>query len=363
MSLTLAAKASSTPLLTRAAKKAAPNPVFKAEPVAEGPLAPLIEMLRYRRPAGSKSERAFITRFIDVLPGVIRDGFGNRLVRVGEGSPILWSAHTDTVHRAEGMQKLTIDQGRIQAVNSNCLGADDTVGCFLLIEMIKAGVPGLYIFHREEEIGGNGSRHIARSTPEVLDGIDFAIAFDRKGYDSVISHQFGRCCSDDFAKALAGVLGAGYRPDATGVFTDTANYTELIAECTNVSCGYFNEHTPIESVDIAFVRQLLDTLLAADFSGLVATRKPGLPPLYEPRPRTASALQDDFGFDRYTPEDYAHASGRETYRPSSSTYDLAELERFCQRHPAVVADYLHNGGHTVDDLEDWAGTGSDAAWR
>ena len=44
-------------------------------------------------------------------------------------------------------------------------------------EMILAGIPGLYVFHRNEESGGAGSDWIARETPWELHGIKAAIAF------------------------------------------------------------------------------------------------------------------------------------------------------------------------------------------
>ena len=44
---------------------------------------------------------------------------------------------------------------------SDCLGADDGAGVFLMLEMIDANVEGTYIFHRGEERGGWGSSQIA----------------------------------------------------------------------------------------------------------------------------------------------------------------------------------------------------------
>ena len=29
-----------------------------------------------------------------------------------------------------------------------------------------------------------------------------------------------------------------YATDPTGIFTDTANFVDIIPECTNISCGY-----------------------------------------------------------------------------------------------------------------------------
>jgi hypothetical protein len=45
---------------------------------------------------------------------------------------------------------------------SSCLGADDAAGVWLLCEMIRAGIPGLYVFHRNEERGGRGAEFFAK---------------------------------------------------------------------------------------------------------------------------------------------------------------------------------------------------------
>lgn len=239
----------------------------------------LMDMLTYKRPAGSKTERRFIREFIHPL-GVDTDAMGNLYKRIGR-APVVWSCHTDTVHRDGGTQAISVAAGRVvlaKTSQSNCLGADDTAGVWLLTEMIKANRPGLYIFHRAEEIGGVGSSHIASKTPNLLTGMDCAIALDRRGTTDIITHQAGgRCCSDAFAGALARALGTGYAPDSGGLFTDTANYTGLIGECTNVSVGYYSEHSAREALDIEHVLKLRQALLAIDTESLPIERTPGEP--------------------------------------------------------------------------------------
>ena len=123
-----------------------------------------LDMLAYKRPNGSASERKFINRFLRPL-SVQEDAAGNLIKRIGT-APVLWSSHTDTVHRDSGKQHVILcEDGYVRAVGSDCLGADDASGMWIMIEMIKAGVEGLYIFHRGEECGGHGSSHIASKTP------------------------------------------------------------------------------------------------------------------------------------------------------------------------------------------------------
>lgn len=311
----------------------------------------LLDMLTYKRPAGSRTEAEFITKFLMPFDPHI-DGFGNLLIQIGENPTIMWSSHTDSVHHSDGRQELQFHGNMVSAkvekvpvvrkgktergLSTNCLGADCAAGVWLMMEMMKAGVPGLYIFHREEEIGGNGSSFIARETPEILEGIRFAIAFDRKGYDSVITHQGGRTASDAFAESLAAILGGVFKPDPTGLFTDTANYTGLIAECSNVSVGYFAAHGPTESLDIEFLRQLRDTLITADFSTLVEERKPA--------PKRAW----------WDEEDDEHPYGGGMGRFSFHRDRLETLEDFCWNNTGVVADFLDMMGITLEDLKEYA---------
>lgn len=241
-------------------------------------LTTLLEMLRYRRPAGSKTERKFIKTFLHPL-GVRADAYGNYYKRIGT-APILWSSHTDTVHDCKGMQTVGFDGDEVGIASiegiSSCLGADDTAGVWLMIELIKAKREGLYIFHREEEIGRKGSQYIAKENAKLLEGIKFAIALDRKEKTSIITHQMSkRCCSEEFSASLAAELGMGHKSDPTGSYTDTASYVDLIGECTNLSVGYVNAHSKMERLDLVHILVLRGALLKLDISKLVEKRKAG----------------------------------------------------------------------------------------
>jgi hypothetical protein len=242
----------------------------------------LLTMLTYARPARSMTEAAFINRFIRPL-GATVDPHGNYHLTIGT-SPILWSSHTDTVHRVGGFQTVhydghTVCLSKRSKRHADCLGADDTAGVWLMTELIRAGVSGHYIFHAEEEIGGNGSSDLALQSPDLIAGIEYAIALDRKGTEDIITHQgFGQCCSDAFAASLARQLNRGglqYDGSDRGVFTDTANYTDLVGECTNLSVGYESAHSSRESLNVDHLCQLLDALMGLDVSALVSKRLPG----------------------------------------------------------------------------------------
>jgi len=175
---------------------------------------------------------------------------------VGTGSKILWSGHIDTAHAAGAptAQEIMFDAEVTMLAASKSglpLGADNAAGVWLLTEMIAAGVEGTYVIHRGEECGGVGSAAMAKHWKSLLSTHTHAIAFDRRGTGDVITHQFsGRCCSEKFANQMSTLLGGVYEPCDGGTFTDTANYTHLIPECTNISAGYEREHTAGETLDL-----------------------------------------------------------------------------------------------------------------
>jgi hypothetical protein len=237
------------------------------------------EMLRYRRPARSNSEQEFIARYIDTIPNIYADKYGNRLL-VLEGSKILISCHTDTVHRSGGKQRVQISPQGIASLDpsekqSNCLGADDTAGVYAALRMIDAGVKASFIFHRDEEKGGIGSAWLAREYPEWLEQFNVCLALDRRGtQDIIIEQNWGKCASDEFALGLADQLAMGHHA-ADGIFTDSANYVDLIAECSNISVGYQNEHTPKETLDLEYLDRVIERLIAVDWESIPVVRKPG----------------------------------------------------------------------------------------
>lgn len=242
------------------------------------------DMLTYCRPDRSRTEGKFIAKYLFPL-GVSFDKKGNIYKQIGDNPIVLWSSHVDTVHSTKGFQKIEYwmhkTTGELhfkvaEKSKSSCLGGDDTCGIWLMVQMIRANIPGLYIFHRGEEVGRIGSKWIAEHNKDALKGIKFAIAFDRRGEKSIITYQnSARCCSDEFAKSLGDQLGMGHACDTGGSYTDTASYVDLVAECTNISAGYQDAHCKTEYTNVDYLFRLRDALLKIDVSKLVENRKPG----------------------------------------------------------------------------------------
>lgn len=248
----------------------------------------LATALSTKRPHGSATNVKFTAWLRDQLPldlnkAAFYDGAGNLHVdnRSQASHRTLFVAHVDTVHRNEGKNKITKTKTHWRA-KGDVLGADDGAGVALLMHMIWGGVRGYYIFTQGEERGGVGARYLAEKQASLLGEFDRAIAFDRRGIDSVITHQgWGRCCSDTFGSALADALMDGndnlmMLNDDTGVYTDTAEFTDIIPECTNISVGYAREHTQEESLDLVYYQHLSAAVLSVAWDGLPVERDPSV---------------------------------------------------------------------------------------
>ena len=247
--------------------------------------------LSHKRPDGGQGVIDFTQWLIDYVPvhlqnNIVVDACNNVHIdaRLKPEHRTLFVAHVDTVHHEEGLNhivKETSKKGYFwRASVGSCLGADDGAGVAMLMHMIHAGVAGYYIFTQGEECGGIGAKFLARHQPELLDEFDRAIAFDRRGIDSVITHQGrGRCCSDTFGNALAEALNDAhprmmYLQDNTGIYTDTAEFTDNIPECTNISVGYYGEHGDREYLDMYHFEMLSMAVLKVDWDSLPTERDP-----------------------------------------------------------------------------------------
>lgn len=287
-------------------------------------LARLVLLHTYARPMASPSERKFIDRFIRPT-GAKPDRHGNWIATIGAKPRVLWSCHTDTVHRRSGRQHVLVRDDRWLHLpagsRSNCLGADDTAGIFILLEMMQRGIEGRYVFHYGEERGAIGSSALVEEYPEWLPEIDLAIALDRRGTTDVITHQGGRTASDAFALELATTIGMGYEPSDRGIFTDTERYAGVVPECTNLSVGYEHAHSPDEILDADHVFALSDRL--CEVGSLIATIGATRDPL--------APDHDEFSWlDRY--EDFPSDAVRDDQRSPYLDADFDAVTQYDQRN-------------------------------
>lgn len=214
-----------------------------------------------------------------IFPNLEKDKWGNYFISIGE-SRTMFTSHLDTacslqvdVNQIISKQQIVVTDGK------SILGADDKAGVTILLWLIKNNIPGLYYFFIGEEVGCVGSS--AAAIEGKYKGLyDRVISFDRRGTNSVITHQSSsRSCSDEFAKELSDQLNKFtnlyYKPDNTGVYTDSAEFVDLISECTNISVGYQSEHTFHESQDLYHLNKLALACLDVKWEELPTKRIPG----------------------------------------------------------------------------------------
>jgi hypothetical protein len=267
----------------------------------------LWDLLHLATPHGTEQH------IIDLLPfrdRGVTDKEKNFILKIGENPETMFSCHMDTVHTLPKELKDTGNPGYIRLLTMNddseeklrgylwagvknrndekftpcVLGADDKIGVFIMCELIERKIPGLYIFHAGEECGAPGSRFAAAEYKNTyLKGIKRCIAFDRRGYNDVISFQRGqRRCSKVFAAALADAINKNimipndefkFKGEAEGTFTDSCNYSDIIPECTNISIGYFDQHTSSEKFDyLWFFTNFMPALMQVKWDELPTER-------------------------------------------------------------------------------------------
>jgi hypothetical protein len=300
--------------------------------------------LSLKRDHGSDTEAQFVSWLVSQLPVTMIDIHGNVHVdlRSHEDHRTLFTAHTDTVHRSGGANKVRVD-GHMWRADSAPLGADDGAGVALMCHLIHHQVPAYYIFFRGEECGGVGSSALAENNPELLGDFDRAVAFDRAGYHDVITHQgMGRCCSDTFAAALSEALTSddftiAYTPCDGGVYTDTAEFVDIIPECTNLSVGYARQHGEWEEQDVHFLQQLSLQLLMVRWDELPTARDP----------------QEELRASRYAPWSNAPKGSKTKVTATTQTVVLESEQSFEGNY--LQYSYTDEDIAAMDACEAWLG--------
>ena len=275
--------------------------------------------------------------------GYKEDGFGNYYIEIGDNPSTMFTCHLDTADRKQMKVKHVIDGDIIKTDGTSILGADDKAGMVVLLYMIENKVPGLYYFFIGEERGCVGSSRLSKkwSNSEFSKYITKCVSFDRRGTDSVITEQFyGICCSYKFAMELSDQLNNiektfNYKPDPTGIYTDSAQFTGLIPECTNISVGYYSEHTTSERQDIRHLEKLCKSVIKVDWDSLPILRKPSI-----------DDFDDDFDDDFYETD---MSLGFQTHNFTWINYDgktskMMISDEYIEIEKNTITSYLKSSG-------------------
>ena len=203
-----------------------------------------------------------------------KDEFGNYFMKIGN-SKTIFACHLDNACKNQVDVVHTFDKQYIKTDGKSILGADDKAGLTVILNLIENKIPALYYFFIGEEVGCIGSGNASTQT-DYFNKYDRMICFDRRDTKSIITHQsFERTCSDKFADSLIREYkkqGMVFTKDDGGVYTDCAEFRYIIPECTNMSVGYYNEHTTSEKQDINFLEKLANASIKIDWESLETKR-------------------------------------------------------------------------------------------
>ena len=257
-----------------------------------------LKLTEFTTPHGKESLTIEIIRSILPFVNFRFDKYDNMFHVIpntdGTFSDVMFTSHMDTINNYTGKYTETGERNECKPIThvfdenneivktdgKTNLGADDKTGVVIMLNLISENVPGLYYFFLGEECGCIGSGQCSTDFQmrfgHDIPHINKIISFDRRGYDSVITHQSSsRTCSEEFAKEFSDRLnefGFWYKPDSTGIYTDSAEFAYDIPECTNLSVGYFNEHTLLEEQDVEFLEYLSECLAKINFNTLPVKR-------------------------------------------------------------------------------------------
>jgi hypothetical protein len=226
------------------------------------------------------------------------DSHGNMMFIVGNKGNIdtMFTAHLDNVGTKVEKAVFHLDRpGQvIRGYGKTIIGADDKAGVTTLIGMMRAGVEGLYMLFAGEERGRVGSEAFFLSEKENLGHIKKVISFDRKATHSLITKQSGtKCVSEEFSNRLA--IKLHLMLDDGGSYTDSATFMYDIPECTNISVGFYGEHTNNEIWHYGYVLDaLLPRLVKIDFKSLPVVREPKPKVVYVPKVYENVYEEDDW---------------------------------------------------------------------
>lgn len=257
-------------------------------------------------PHGTESELEHL------LPDNLKkDGYGNYYLEIGRNYTTMFTSHLDTASGSVAVGKkqpiihnISKDGKTVTTIGNTILGADCKAGVVIMMNMIEHKIPGLYYFFLGEEVGCKGSRWLAKEMYKgtMFPGNDITkvISFDRRGTNSIITYQYnGRCASDEFADSLIlefKKTGMEMVKDPYGVCTDSIQFQDFIPECTNISVGYYSEHTSNEKQDLEFLEKISNSVIDINWESLVIKRDPSV---------------IDYGnfYEEEEEEDYYHSSG------------------------------------------------------
>lgn len=172
-------------------------------------------------------------------------------------------SHMDTVHDiVESLIPIEIN-GNITGFNDitmeqTGIGGDDKVGIFVALECLSKFDNMKAAFFRDEEVGCSGSYD---ADELFFSDCSFILQCDRRGNADFITNASGiELSSKEFQSDVLPIIKQyGYNFN-NGAMTDVMALKEIGIDISmaNISCGYYNPHSPQEYVNIKDVNNVLN---------------------------------------------------------------------------------------------------------
>ena len=172
---------------------------------------------------------------------------GRFLLVTGE-APVLLIAHLDTVHRSPVKTICQSKCGNI-LMSPQGIGGDDRCGVYGIVKVYEATEEKPWLlFTCDEEIGGRGAdsfcaAYLKGELPERLNELKMLVELDRKGKNDAVYYSCDNPAFEEY------ITSKGFRT-AHGSFSDISSIAPCLGvAAVNLSCGYYNAHTPHEFIN------------------------------------------------------------------------------------------------------------------
>lgn len=143
--------------------------------------------------------------------------------------------------------------GFIKSNKLRILGGDDKCGMAIAMQLAKeTRCPMKILFTTGEETGCIGISYFCKHNAKWFNDVKYSLTIDRRGNDNLIMRSCGKAnCSADFAGKVAciGIQSGIQVKLEEGTIADVIYIRNHVAECVNMSAGYFIPHSVDEYVD------------------------------------------------------------------------------------------------------------------
>jgi hypothetical protein len=185
-----------------------------------------------------------------VKPSHHSDGF-YLYVHKGDNLPCL-VAHIDTVHKQKPSKKDIVQNGDVLSNSKGGLGADDRAGVYALLQL--KDLPYNLLFTNYEETGGIGVKKAITDLADLLLENTCFIEIDRKGTKHYVDYVGAE-------QEFLNLFETRGLANEFGSYSDIYDLSsELGIASVNLACGYYDQHTPMESLNLKELQAVIDFL-------------------------------------------------------------------------------------------------------